>query len=258
MPNSLDELTTEDQNERSNEGNLSQARIEPSVTKVPGPNRFAPSDSSILSVKPQSKSNLRVKSALELFPQGTNVSQPIRSLVVGTTSPVKRLNVLNFNPKMMRDTTAVSIQPNNLNLNPKIIPTVYTSKNTGSDLQSNNIFRGVKVLGKIDNNKTVVLVPRGTQIVPNSKVLIQNPNQFINPGETNRINAASNNSKNVAPPLIQNQMKPITLIAPSVVDTNLSGQASSVSNNFSNQPLLNETRGIGTRNFPQMARNGTQ
>ena len=238
--NSLDELTTEDQNEKSKEGNLSQASIEPSVSKVPETNRFVPSDSSILSVKHQSTSNLRVKSALELFPQGTNVSQPIQPLLDGTTSSIKRLNVLNFNPKMIKDTTAILTQPNHLNLNPNIIPTVYTSKNTGSNVQSNNIFRGVKVLGKIDKNKTLVLVPRETQIAP------KNPNQLINPGETNHINAANTNSSDVAPPLTQNQMKPITLFV------------SSVSNNFSNQSLPNEPSRLARENFIQMAVSGTQ
>ena len=194
----LDELTTEDQNEWSKEGNFSQASIEPSVPKVPGHNRFEPSDSSKLSVKPQSTPNLRVK--------------PF----------------------------AVSIQPNTLKSNPNVIPTIYTSKNIGSGFQSNNILKGVKVLGKIDKNKTVVLVPRGTQIAP------KNPNQLINPGETNHVNAANTNSSDVAPPLTQNQMKPMTLFV------------SSVSNNFSNQSLPNETNRLVRENFMQVAVSGTQ
>ena len=73
-------------------------------------------------------------------------------------------------------------------------------------------------------NKTVILLPQGTQIGPN------NPIQIINPAETNNIKLATTNTSGLAATLSHNQMRSITLIDPSVLETNLSALASSVSN----------------------------
>jgi len=252
-------LIPQDQRKEPNNSNFRPVGSGANIIKpiLITPNHSIPSQQNDVALhsKTPPKQFLRVKSISELRSPGKNVvlsKAPFSTQITSENIQGNEIDTISMQSnistkKMIIQKTPVQIQGNHPNVNSKQNQVIVSSLNTKgtqnppNSTLSNKRANSVNVLGRLNKNSTIIMLPKGVQIGPN------NPVRIVNPVSRKDINASTTTTGGTYKKTAAGQIKSIKLVTPSSIlkGGNLLSETLNSSSSFSSQLTSGQMSYIG-------------